>query len=187
MIRSERARIGGAEAMEDKVEEENRMETIKLASASHVIEDDFLEYVGSYRVNAAFKPAKSHAGEVELLSTYAPDEEYGREGSVPYIAVQEDDDVFCAIEEFQEDGTFEGALEIEALSGKYLFRAKQQYYGDMMYFYGFACEDGYWQQAGLCLVYPKEYAGTEDEKKLMEVLDEAAESFRLERAAGRIQ
>ena len=157
------------------------MRTIKLASVSHMIEDDFSEYAAFYRVNAAFKPAKSHAGEVELLSTYAPDGEDGREGSIPYIAVQEDDAVFCAIEEFQENGTFEGAMEIEALSGKYLFRAKQQYYGDMMYFYGFVCEDGYWQQAGLCLVYPKEYAGTEDEKKLMEVLDEVAESFQQER------
>ncbi len=153
------------------------MGTMKLASVSHIIEDDFSEYAVSYWVNAAFKPAKSHAGEVELLSTYAPDEEYGREGSLPYIALQEDDAVFCAIEEFQENGTFEGAMEIETLSGKYLFRAKQQYYGDIMYFYGFVCEDGYWQQAGLCLVYPQEYAGTENEKKLMEVLDEAAGSF----------
>ncbi len=36
------------------------------------------------------------------------------------------------------------------------------------------------QQSGLYLVYPKEYAGTEDEKKLMEVLDEAAGSFEQE-------
>ncbi len=157
------------------------MGTMKMASVSHMIEDDFLEYAVSYRVNASFKPAKSHAGEVELLSTYAPDGEDGREGSVPYIAIQEDDAVFCAIEEFQENGTFEGAMEIEALSQKYLFRAKRQYYGDMMYFYGFVCEDGYWQQAGLCLVYPQKYAGTEDEKKLMAVLDEAAGSFKQER------
>jgi len=174
--------------MEGTTMEGTTMETMKLASVSRMIEEDFLEYEVSYWVDAAFKPAKSHAGEVELLSTYAPDEEYGREGSVPYIAVQEDDAVFCAIEEFQENGTFHGAMELEPLSGKYLFRAKQEYYGDMMYFYGFECEDGYWQQAGLCLVYPKEFAGTESEKKLMEVLDEAAGSFeqkRNEAAGGR--
>lgn len=47
-----------------------------------------------------------------------------------------------------------------------------------MYFYGFEREEGCWMQAGLCLVYPKEYAGTENEKKLMDVLDEAAKSFK---------
>jgi len=152
-------------------------ENIVLASTSHIVEDDFLEYLVSYRINDAFKPAKSHVGEVELLHTYAPNDRYGKEGSIPYIAIQEDDAVFCVIDDFVENGTFEGALEIEALSGKFLFRAKREYFGDIMYFYGFVCEEGFWKQAGLCLVYPKEYLGTDNEKKLMQVLDEAAESF----------
>ncbi len=150
---------------------------IMLSSNSHIIKDEFLEYMVSYRINAAFKPAKSHAGEVELLSTYAPNEEYGIEGDIPYIAVQTDDSVFCAIDEFKENGTFEGAIEIEPLSGQFLFRAKRGFFEDMMYFYGFECETGFFEQAGLCLVYPKEYVGTIDEKKLMVVLDKAAITF----------
>ncbi len=129
-----------------------------------------------YRINDAFKPAKSHS-EAELLSTYAPYEEYGKEGSVPYIAVQEDDAVFCAIDEFKENRTFEGAIEIVPLSEKYLFKAKREYFGDIMYFYAFICEKGFWEQAALCLIYQKEYVGTDDEKKLISVLDEAAETF----------
>lgn len=153
------------------------MGNLVLASTSHLVQDDFSGYTVSYRVNDAFRPAESHAGEVELLNTYAPGGEYGREGDLPYIAVQEDDAVFCAIDAFRETGTFEGAMELEALSGKFLFRAKREYYGDIMYFYGFVCKEGFWEQAALCLVYPKGYLGTDDEKKLMRVLDEAAESF----------
>jgi len=154
-----------------------KVSAIRLSSTSHTVSDSFLEYRVSYRVNDAFRPAKSHAGEVELLSVYAPGEETGREGMLPYIAVQEDDAVFCAIEDFRERGTFDGAVELEALSGQYLFRARREYFGRLMYFYALASGQGYWEQAALCLVYPKEYAGTEDEKALMGVLDEAAESF----------
>ena len=149
---------------------------IKLAMELHTISD---EYAGvSYNVDKSFKEAKSHAAEVNLLCTYAPNDEYGSEADMPYIAVQEDDDVFCAIDDFKIKGTFEKAIEITALKGQYLFKAKMEYYGDMMYFYGFEKEDVYFTQAGLCMVYPKEYVGTEDEKILMKVLDEAAESFR---------
>ena len=37
--------------------------------------------------------------------------------------------------------------------------------------------DGIWENNGLCMVYPKEYAGTENERKLLQVLEEAAESY----------
>lgn len=50
-----------------------------------------------------------------------------------------------------------------------------------MYFYGLDRCDGFWENNGLCMVYPKRYVGTENEKKLMRVLDEVAESYREER------
>ena len=37
--------------------------------------------------------------------------------------------------------------------------------------------DGIWENNDLCMVYPKEYTGTENERKLMQVLEEAAESY----------
>lgn len=149
---------------------------IQPAFQVHTISDEYIGY--AYDVDKAFKPAKSHAGEVELLCTYAPDEEYGNEGNRPYIAVQEDDDVFCAIDEFKENGKIDNVMELTPLTEQFLFKAKMEYYGDIMYFYAFIQETGFWLQAGLCLVYPKEYSGTEDEKTLMKVLDTAAESFR---------
>ncbi len=150
---------------------------IVLSSSSHIVKEDFLDSVVSFSLNDAFKPAKSHACEGSMLFTYAPNEEYGSEGSYPYIAIQDDDDIFEAVCEFEENGTFEDAVEIHPLSGKFLFKAKKDYYDDIIYFYGFASDDGFWDKAGLCMVYPKEYVGTDDERKLMQVLDEAAESF----------
>ncbi len=165
---------------------ENKAEDIVLAPSSHTVKDEIYgdddsKYLLSFKVNDAFKEAKSHAGEVELLSTYAPADENGTEGAVPYIAIQTDDEVYCAVEEFKEKGTFPGALEITKLSGKFYFKAKMEYYNDMMYFYGMDRCDGSWENSGLCIVYPKEYAGTENEIKLMGVLDEAAESYTEER------
>lgn len=49
-----------------------------------------------------------------------------------------------------------------------------------MYFYGLDRCDGAWENSGLCMVYPKAYVGTEDEAKLMQILDAAAASYREE-------
>ena len=87
--------------------------------------------------------------------------------------------MYCAVEEYKAGKTFDGAISIEPQEGMFLFKAKRAYYDDRMYFYGFELEnEEYWDKAGLCLVYPKEYIGTEDEEKLMQILDEAARSFK---------
>ncbi|MCM1214588.1 MAG: hypothetical protein NC331_03665 [Lachnospiraceae bacterium] len=166
----------------------DKPEDIILAPSSHTVEDEIYEdettvYHISFQVNDSFKEARSHAGEVEMLHTYAPDAEYGTEGSCPYLAVQFDDTVYMAVEEFKESGTFTGAMDLTALSGKFYFKAKTEYYGDIMYFYGLDRCDGLWENNGLCMVYPKEYLGTENEKKLMQILDEAAESYREEKCS----
>ena len=89
------------------------MEVIQLSDETHTI---FHEYTGyGYDVNKAFKPAKSHAMEAELLCTYAPKDEYGTEGNIPYIAIQIDDEVYYVIEEYQENGTIEDAICIEPI------------------------------------------------------------------------
>lgn len=162
-------------------------QSIVLAPSSHMVEDEiygnetaegeYTVYRMSFQINDSFKEAKSHAGEIEMLNTYAPGSEYGEEGSYPYLAVQIDDPVYMAVEEFKEKGTFTGAMEITPLSGKFYFKAKMEYYGNIMYFYGMDRCDGYWENNGLCMVYPKAYMGTENEQKLIQVLDEAAESY----------
>lgn len=162
---------------------------IILASSYHMAEDEIYgeddgKYRISFRVNDAFKEAKSHASEVEMLHTYAPADEYGREGEVPCLAMLMDNKVYYAVEEFKETGTFSGAMELTPLSGRFYFKAKMEYYGDIMYFYGLDRCDGFWENNGLCMVYQKAYVGTEQEKKLMQVLDEAAGSYQEERKEG---
>ena len=157
-----------------------------LAPTSHLAEEAFYgedgsEYRTAFLVNDAFKPAKSHAEELELLHTYAPDGEYGEEDVYPYLAIQCDDAVYAAVEEFKSGGTFKGALELTPLSGKFFFKAKMEYFGGLMYFYGMDCYEGYLENQGLCLVYPRKLAGTEAERGLTAMLDEAAESYREER------
>lgn len=166
-------------------EENNTMavgEDIVLASSSHIVEDDVYGngdsvYHVSFQLNDTFKEAKSHAGEIELLNTYSPADEYGQEGTYPYLAIQLDDAVYHAVAEFKKSGTFTGALDITPLEGKFYFKAKMNYYQHMMYFYGLDRCDGFWENNGLCIVYPKSYAGTENEIRLMQVLDKAAESY----------
>lgn len=172
------------EVMMDKPSEHMEIaEDIVLAPSSHIVEDevygdDDSKYLISFKVNDAFKEAKSHAAEVEMLNTYVCHEnEYGEEGRLPYLAIQLDDDIYTAVEEFKESGTFTGAIELTTLSGRFHFKAKMEYYENMMYFYAMDRCDGFWENNGLCIVYPKIYAGTENEIRLMNVLDEAAESY----------
>lgn len=159
-----------------------------LLPTSHVAEETFYgdgdsEFRTTFRVNDAFKPAKSHAGEVDMLHTYAPFCEYGEEGAYPCLAILSDDLVYTAVEEFKETGRIKGALACLPLSGTFFFKAKIPYHGDLMYLYGMDCCGGYIENQGLCLVYPKALAGTEAEGRLMAVLDEAAASYREERKA----
>lgn len=172
------------EVMMDKPSEHTEIaEDIVLAPSSHIVEDevygdDDSKYLISFKVNDAFKEAKSHAAEVEMLNTYVCHEnEHGEEGRLPYLAIQLDDDIYTAVEEFKENGTFTGAIELTTLSGKFHFKAKMEYYENMMYFYTMDRCDGFWENNGLCIVYPKIYVGTENEIRLMNVLDEAAESY----------
>lgn len=161
---------------------------IVLAPSSYTAKEIFYgdgdsEYWTSFQVNDAFKPAKSHAGEVDMLHTYAPNAEYGEEGTYPCLAILSDDVVYTAVEEFKETGIVKGVLEYTPLSGTFYFKARIRYYEHLMYFYGMDCCEGYFENQGLCLIYPKALVGTETERKLMAVLDKAAESYREERKA----
>lgn len=154
---------------------------IRLLPSTHIAEaEEFANddmYTISFEINDSFKETRSHAAEIIMLNTYAPDTEYGEEGSLPYIAIQTDDAVYTPVEEFKKTGTFKGAIEITPLGGKFYFKAKKEYYRDIMYFYGFDRCDGYWENNGLCVVYPKSYMGTESETALMRALDAVAASY----------
>lgn len=180
------SQVTGTAAIDEASENTQVEENIVLAASFYMVEDegcgeDDGSYFISFKVNDVFKETKCHAAEVEMLYTYAPEQEYGEEGKFPYLAILFDDKVYCAVEEFKEKGTFTDAIELTALSGKFYFKAKMEYFGYIMYFYGLDRCNGFWENNGLCMVYPKRYVGTENEKKLMWVLDETAESYREER------
>lgn len=157
-------------------------EEIVLSPATRVVmEQEFAfedsEYNVSFTINDSFKSAASHAAEVTLLNTYAPGAEYGEEGAELYVACMQDGTVYENVEEYKQTGTFKGAQDLTPLSGKFYFKAKKVYFDKMMYFYGLDRCDGFWKNSGLCVVYPKSYVGTENERKLIQVLDEVAASY----------
>ena len=155
-----------------------RYEKIVLSGVKHTIEDDIWEI--AYEIDDTFKRTKSHAAEVEALSVYAYGRDDWTEADEPSVSILNDDFVVEAIEEFQENGTFEKALRFEPADGLFLFKAVAEYYDQMLYFYAFETErDGDMWQLALCMYYPKEYVNTENERILMRVLDEAAVSFRI--------
>lgn len=155
--------------------------SIVIAPGSHRVEDtvcgDDRDYTISYMINDSFKDAKSHAAEVEMLSTYAPNSEYGDEGTYPYVAIQLDDTIYSAVDEFKKTGKIKNAIECTALSGQFYFKAKMSCGDDIIYFYGFDKCGELGLNSGLGMFYKKAMLNTQDEKKLMKVLDDVAASY----------
>lgn len=154
---------------------------LKLANSTHMYEEteycDDDEYIIRFNIDDTFKDADSGAVEVGMYHPYSPDSEYGEAGNLPYVAIENGDFVYNAVEEYKQKGTFAGAIDLVPLTGKFYFKAKKVYGQDMAYFYGVDRCDGYWLNNGICIVYPKSYVGTEDEVKAMNVLDTVANSY----------
>lgn len=157
---------------------------ISLASTSRIVEGQMYGgdqlYKVSFCINDSFYEFDSHAGEVEMSYVYSPDEdsvEQQVDENAPYIAILSDGVVYSAVSEYKTKGSFKGSRELTPLSGRFLFKAKKEYYDQQMYFYGFDRCDGFWENNGLCLVYPNDLRGTEIEQELMKVLDKAASTY----------
>lgn len=154
----------------------------QLSSSKHWVEeigygDGDSEYETKFFIDKVFEHIDSPAGEIEMLNVYAPNKQNIDEGAKPYIAVFLDNFAYEAVEEYKQSKTVKGAIELTQLNGRFYFKAKKQYYDDMIYFYGFDRYDGFWQNNALGVVYPKSYVGTIDEMKVMKMLDEVAESY----------
>ena len=154
-----------------------------LAPTSHLVEDEFDGVTISFKLNDSFVHVESHAMEVPIVEVYAPglDPEYDDidESTLPSIFLLCEDVAYEACESFKETGAIPNAIECQALKGVFKFRAKLPYdNGLLIYMYGFDMADGEWENTALCVIYPKEYEGTDDEKRLIAVLDEAARSYK---------
>ena len=168
----------------DVQKDNKKLPEIIVASGSHICEEDWdgenKVYHISFLVNDSFRPAKSHAAEVTALSTYSPGSEYGSEEDDIYICIMIDAGEYDVIDDFKEKGTVEGASYFQKLTGQFLFKARIKYYDSLMYFYALNMCDGFWDYSILAVSYPMEYDGTEDEQKLIKILDQAAESYKEE-------
>ncbi len=134
----------------------------------------------SFDTDTSFREMKSNAAEVTVRCSYFSGTKGGFDEDDPCIAdiaVIYDDQVYTAGEEYKEKGTVSDVLEFAPLSGKFLFKAKMNYFGDLLYFYCLDMCGGSLENRGLCMLYPKEYMGTESEKRLIKLLDDAAASY----------
>lgn len=166
-------------------------EELVILPGTHEVEDFYYgdkdavkNYRASYSVSDSFKEADSHS-EITMLCSYAPYSEQGEEGVYPSLFIDADDCIYRAVESYKKTGSVNGALEFTEQNGKFYFRAKIRYYQKYLCcFYGFDREGGLWKNHGLCMVYPESYLGTENEKKLIKVLDDAAATYREELTEG---
>ena len=147
-------------------------DNIVLSGEKHWISAD--DSIYEYEIDSSFKAAEDHPEEFWVISVYAPDKETWTENDLPNVCILQDEWISYAVQQFKEYGTFQNALEAEPADGsEFLFKAKIEYYGNMMYLY---CHEKY--NICFCINYPMEYVGTEKEEILKWVLDEAAGSFR---------
>ena len=145
---------------------------IILSGEKHLISAS--DSIYEYEIDESFKAAEEHPEELSLISVYAPDKDSWNENDLPNVCILQDEWISYAVQQFKEYGTFQNALEAEPADGsEFLFKAKIEYYGNMMYLY---CHEKY--NICFCINYPMEYVGTEKEEILKRVLDEAAGSFR---------
>lgn len=119
-------------------------------------------------------------GSAEITLSYG----LGAKGLLPedsdiQIMVDCGSHAFRRIKEYREKGTFEGAGEIWRMAGRTLFRAdcRLTTANKRMYFYALDRCGGFWEDNGICLIYPEELHGTELESRLRTALDIAANSY----------
>ena len=136
---------------------------------------------GKFMLCGDFVESKSHAMEVEILYVYAPDcdDDYiGYSGKEPYFMITSGlGEVCCSYEDFV--GTnVDDIYKIDAVDDTE-FYAEIDYYGDRMALYNFTRYLGDDKEYfALCVVYSEDYIGTEYEKHFLNVLKEAAETYR---------
>lgn len=136
---------------------------------------------GSFMLCGDFVESKSQAMEVEILYVYVPDcgdDFVGYSGSEPYFMITSGlDGICCSYDDFvginvDEIIKFEADDETE-------FYAEIDYHGDRMALYNYTRYLGDGEEYfALCMVYGNDYVGTEYEKHFLNVLKEAAETYR---------
>lgn len=138
--------------------------------------DDDTEVKVTYEIPSDFEEFDSHA-EPEMCYLYKfDDSDYSDiDLNKPHIGITPE--FYDSVESFVNSGTVNGAISCEPVqTGKFLFKSKLNYRGEVVAFYGFkrgASEDN----MALAMFYNQDVVGTALEAKLMSILDHAAQTY----------
>lgn len=147
-------------------------------SALKKIEFRFDNINASYEIPAAFGEFESHAEpEMCCMLGLDPNDESSFDLKKPVLCVTPEDFAWDAFEDLELEGTVSSAKEFQRVDMKYFkFKAKADYYKDQTaYWYGGQLMNDTFR--GLALIYGKELSGTARERELMQILDNAANSY----------
>lgn len=146
--------------------------------------NEFSEPVSKFEIPESFVEFDSHA-EPEMCHLYMYDDGDDEDIDLnkPVICITPEDYAFKAVESYIKTGTPSGVDWFEPVNcGKMLFKAKKNdYYGQVVYFYGFQRGTveklGFADYMGLSMVYCRDVVGTPLEEKLIRILDHAAQTY----------
>ena len=142
------------------------------------IEFRFDNINASFDIPTAFGEFESHAEpEMCCMPGLDPNDESSFDLKKPIVCVTPEDFAWDLLDEFELQGTVSSAKEFTRVDMKYFkFKAKADYYKDqLVYWYGGSLMNDTFR--GLALIYGKELAGTARERGLMQILDNAANSY----------
>lgn len=143
----------------------------------HTFFDGDSEIKMTFKLSGDFIEFNSHA-DPEATYRYEPDSsadftEYNENS--PYFMLNFENVVYNTVKAYKKNGT--AGTEFRKIeNGKMLFRAKIDYFDQVMVMYGFDRGNS-WENNGLCVVYNHDAEGTPLEAKLIAALDEAAMTY----------
>ena len=160
-------------------------ENLNNKSSSHPVYYQYLcekeMFQMSYTVSDQFLPRISNSSELEMISFLISNEQTKDIGSFPYIAIIESELIQLYVDDFLSKTKNDSIFKVT--NNKFLFKAKVQYYNDIIYFYAFERKDSFKGYAGFSLVYPNTILGTEYENILIEEFDNVSETFKQEKCS----
>lgn len=139
-------------------------------------EDADIEVKATYEIPSDFEEFESHA-EPEMCYLYKfDDSDYSDiDLNKPYICITPE--FYDSVESFVNSGTVNGAISCEPVQiGKFFFKAKLNYRGEVVSLYGFK-RGSTEQNMALAMFYNPDVVGTPLETKLISILDHAAQTY----------
>ena len=162
-------------------------ETIVLNGTTHKAETPYFNkpqcprYLVSFDIDTAFHRyiGIKSATHYVYSPDYDPTKDKGslKDDMLPAVMILYDEKLERVVNSCIKKGSCKGVTDIVPMNGYFDFKAKMEYKGDLMYFYSVNLCAGELSHFLLTVIYPKSYENTENERKLMDLLDMAANTF----------